>query len=184
MTYGVLGTTNSRVPITRPGRPMAGKRRRRSTARRTEVTTRTAAAGSSRAMYSASESRFASAVRSHLTRTARPFLQRSLHFLNGGKISPIRLGQGFCGFFDLPIVQSDIFANRLGRYERPASAGCLREEVQLLLELGVKTEREYRRSSHGMASCIHATSCVVVCMRFKRGPRIAPRPASRRPVPA
>src|SRR5579859_7732132 len=100
-------------------------------------------------MYSASESRFASAVRSHLTRTARPFLQRSLHFLIRGKVSSIRLGQGLCGFFNLPIVQSDIFANSLGSYERAASAGCLREEVQLLLELGVKTEREYRRTCHG-----------------------------------
>ena len=81
---------SSLVPETLPGRPREGKRRSFSTLHLMLVSTRAAAAGLSRAMYSVSAIRLAMAARSHLTRTARPLRKRSFHFLVGSEISAIR----------------------------------------------------------------------------------------------
>src|SRR5229473_6114833 len=116
--YGVPSTTSSRVPTTRPARPMAGFFLRRSTARKILSTTRPAAAGLSSAMYSASASRLASAVRSHLTRTANPLLRHPLYFALAGELPPIRLGQRFVNLPDLPAIQRHVIPDRFRRQER------------------------------------------------------------------
>src|SRR5713226_5789397 len=115
--YGVPATTTSRVPATRPARPMAGFFLRRSTARKILCTTRPAAAGLSSAMYSASASRLASAVRSHLTRTANPLLRHSLYFALACKVSSIRLRQRFVNLLDLPAIQRYVVPDRFRRQE-------------------------------------------------------------------
>src|SRR6266404_6489688 len=117
--YGVPATTSSRVPATRPARPMAGFFLRRSTARKILSTTRPAAAGLSTAMYSASASRLASALRSHLTRTANPLLRHALYFALACKVSSVRLRQPFVNLFNLPAIQFHILPDRFRRQERP-----------------------------------------------------------------
>src|SRR5260370_9847206 len=117
--YGVQATANSRVPATRPARPKAGFFFRRSTARKILSTTRPAAAGLSTAMYSASASRLASALRSHLTRTTNPLLRHALYFDLACKVSPVCLRQPFVNLFNLPAIQCDIVPDRLRRQERP-----------------------------------------------------------------
>jgi hypothetical protein len=60
-TYGVLGTTSSRVPRTRPGRPRCGKSANVSTALTTRAAIISPAAGASVAIYARSCSRSSSA---------------------------------------------------------------------------------------------------------------------------
>src|SRR5271166_580960 len=129
--YGVPETTNSRVPDIRPGRPKAGKCSRSSTALRIAATVLSAAAGLSREMYSAKPSKLLIAARSHSTRTARPLLQYSLHFLFGGEVARIGLGYTLLDFVDLPFVDGDIFLNRLSGYERAAAVHGFRYTVEL-----------------------------------------------------
>src|ERR1700740_3640562 len=117
--YGVPVATTSRVPATRPARPRAGFFFRRSTARKIFSTTRPAALGSSSAMYSASSSRLASALRSHLTRTASPLLRHALYFTLACKLSSLRLRQTLVNLFNLPAIQLHIIPDRLRRQERP-----------------------------------------------------------------
>jgi len=50
------------------------------------------------AMYSETAIRFARAARSHLTRTSRQTLDRLLHFLVGGKVAGVGLGQALLDF--------------------------------------------------------------------------------------
>jgi len=83
---------------------MAGYCFSRSTASAIFCTTCAAAAGLSRAIYSASAVKFAKAVRSHLTRTVCPFLQRPFYFLIGSEVPPIGLCHSLLNFLDLPIV--------------------------------------------------------------------------------
>src|SRR5260370_13270183 len=113
--YGVPAATSSRVPATRPARPKAGFFLRRSTARKILSTTRPAAAGSSTAMYSASASRLASALRSHLTRTANPLLRHPLYFALAFKVSSFRLRQPLVSLFNLPAIQLHVVPDRFRR---------------------------------------------------------------------
>src|SRR6267154_2239006 len=116
--YGVPLATSSLVPATRPARPMAGFFFKRSTARKILSTTRPAATGLSTAMYSASAFRLASALRSHLTRTANPPLRHALHFALTCKVSSVRLRQPFVNLFNLPAVQLHVVPDRFRRQER------------------------------------------------------------------
>src|SRR6266851_5611180 len=100
--YDVPATTSSRVPATRPARPMAGFFFKISTA-----------------MCSASASRLASALGSHLTRTANPLLRHALYFALACKVSSVRLRQPFVNLFNLPAVQLHIVPDRFRRQERP-----------------------------------------------------------------
>src|SRR5271166_3094953 len=118
--YGVPETTSSRVPATRPGRPEAGNRFRISTALRITTTVRSAAAGLSCEMYSASAIRLSSATSSHLTCTTRPTLQPLLHFLIAGKLTAVGSGDRLLDFIDLPFVHGHIFLDRLGGDEGAA----------------------------------------------------------------
>lgn len=104
MMYGVPDITSSRVPGTRPARPSAGCSERCSTAVMMRLTIREAAAGLSRAMYSASEFKFASALRTHLTRTAGPLPGGLQHLLVRGKFAAIGFGNRFLRFLNLPVV--------------------------------------------------------------------------------
>src|ERR1022692_2791670 len=140
--YGVPETTNSRVPEIRPGRPEDGNRSRSSTALRIAATVLSAAAGSSRAMYSAKASKLLIAARSHSTRTTRPLLQHPLHFLFAGEVSGVGLGYTFLDFIDLPFIDGNIFLDRLGRDERPAAVHGFRYTVELFLEFGIQAESE------------------------------------------
>src|SRR5260370_11440253 len=117
--YGVPATTSSRVPATRPARPMAGFFFRRSTARKILSTTRPAATRLSTAMYSASASRLASAFRSHLTRTANPLLRHPLYFPLAFQVSSVRLRQPLVNLFNLPAIQLHVVPDRFRRQERP-----------------------------------------------------------------
>src|ERR1700684_2741818 len=117
--------TSSRVPATLPGRPSEGKRRSSSTPRLILASTRAAAPGLSRAMYSVSVIRLATAARNHLTRTAGPLWKGSFYFLVRGEVPAIRFGNGLTGFLNLPIVQGHVLANRFGGHERAAAIGRL-----------------------------------------------------------
>src|SRR6202045_1462445 len=116
--YPVPETSSSRVPPTPPAPPMAGFFFRRSTARKILITTRPAA-GLSSAMYAASASRLASAVRSHLTRTANPLLRHALHFALACKVSSVCLRQPLVNLFNLPAIQLHIVPDCFRRQERP-----------------------------------------------------------------
>src|SRR5260370_41994156 len=136
--YGVPATTNSRVPTTRPARPMAGFFLRRSTARKILSTTRPAAAGLSTAMYSASASKLASAVRSHLTRTANPLLRHPLYLALACELPPVCLRQPLVNLFNLPAIQRYVIPDRLRCQERPRSSRRRRQFVQLAPQRSVK----------------------------------------------
>src|SRR3979409_2135739 len=123
---GVPGTTSSRVPGTLPGRPRPGCRRSLSTVLLIVATTRAAANGLSRAMYSASASRLAKAERSHLTRTPRPFSQSSPDLRLAGKFAVVGFHNGFLRLVDLPMIQCDVLAYRFGRDERAAATSRFR----------------------------------------------------------
>src|ERR1700722_11649820 len=116
MMSGVPGLTSSRVLLTLPGRPREGNRPSFSTPWLIDSSTRAAAAGLSRAMYSVSAIRLATAARNHLTCTLRPLRKRPFYFLVGGEVSPVCL-QGFNGLLNLPIVECHILANGFGRHK-------------------------------------------------------------------
>src|ERR1019366_8173041 len=146
--YGVPETTNSRVPDIRPGRPRAGKCSRVSTAFTIAATVLAAASGLSWDMYSDTAIRFARAARSQLTRTSRQAPDRLLHFLVGGEVTGVGLGQSLLDFGDLPFVDGDKFLDRLSGDERAAPVHRLRQTVELVLELGIQTEGKNRRFRH------------------------------------
>src|SRR5713101_7204345 len=135
MRYGASATTSSRVPGTRPARPIAGFFFSGSTAR-------LAAAGLSSAMYSASASRLASATRSHLTRTASPLLRHSLYFALACKLPSLRLRQPLVNLFNLPAIQRHVIPNRFRRQERPRSPRRRRQFVQLAPQPPVQPQRK------------------------------------------
>src|SRR5271167_4451047 len=118
--YGVPETTNSRVPDVRPGRPRAGKCSRASTALTIAATVLAAASGLSWEMYSDTAIRFARAARSQLTRTSRQAPDLLPHFLVGGEVACVGLGQALLDFIDLPFIDADKFLDRLGGHERAA----------------------------------------------------------------
>src|SRR6266849_6347699 len=140
--YGVSATTSSRVPATRPARPIAGFSFSRSTARTIFCTTRPAAAGLSSAMYSASASRLASAARSHLTRTASPLLRHSLHFTLACKLPSLGLRQPLVNLFNLPAIQRNVLPDRFRRQERPRSPRRRRKFVQLAPQPAIQPQRQ------------------------------------------
>src|SRR6266849_1040008 len=146
--YGVSATTNSRVPATRPARPMAGFFFRRSTARRIFSTTRATAPGLSSAMHSASASRLASATRSHLTLTASPLLRHSLYFVLVWKLASLRLRQPLVNLFNLPAIHRNVVPNRLRRQERPRSPRRRRQFVQLAPQSAIQSQRKYFLARH------------------------------------
>src|SRR5271157_846909 len=113
--YGVFETTNSRVPSTRPGLPIAGKTARRSVAAKMSSTMRSAALGLSRAMYSASAFRSARARRSHSTRTAFPLRSHRRYFFLSCEVPRVRLSNSFLDFLDLPLVEGDVFPDGFRR---------------------------------------------------------------------
>src|ERR1700693_2620501 len=121
---------------------------------------RAAACGLSRAMYSASAFKFASARASHLTRTPGPLLDSPLDFLRGSEFAAISLAQGLSDLANLPFIQSDIFTNRLGRDERAASLGRFGQAIQPAFQLWIETQGENGRFRHERFSCIHCISGV------------------------
>src|SRR5260370_36989031 len=116
---GVPAPTSSRVPALRPARPMAGFFFKTSTACKLLSTPRPAATRLSTTMYSASASRLASALRSHLTRTANPLLRHALYLALACKVSSVCFHQPFVNLFNLPAVQLHIVPDRFRRQERP-----------------------------------------------------------------
>lgn len=113
------------------------------------LTTRTAAAGLSWAMNSASALRLASALRSHLTRTARPLPQRSLDFSLSSEVTRVRFGDCLPCFLNLPVIQGYVFSYRFCGHERAASAHRSGELFQPLLQLRIKSKRKYRSVGRG-----------------------------------
>lgn len=91
-------------------------------------------------MYSDTAIRFARADRSQLTRTSRQTPDRLLHFLGGGKVASVGLGQALLDFGDLPFVYRDILLDCLGGDEGTAAAHGFRQTVELFLKLGVEAK--------------------------------------------
>src|ERR1700722_17651441 len=112
--YGVPVTTSSQVPGTLPVRPEAGWLESCSTALEIRSTVRAAASGLSRAMYSASSSRFLSASLSHLTRTSAPFSHDRVDLLLTCEVASVGFLEGSFDFGDLPFVQFDVGSDCLG----------------------------------------------------------------------
>src|SRR5208282_506143 len=131
---------SSRVPGTRPGRPIPACAASRSTVRRIFRTALNAPAGLSCAMYSNCSLRSTSAARSHLTRTLRPFSEHRLYFLVGREVSRVSLPKRLPDFLNLPFIEGDIFPNGLGREEGAAALGCLGKFVKFILELAIYAE--------------------------------------------
>src|SRR5450756_396760 len=134
--------TSSRVPDTRPGRPIAVCDSSRSTVRRIRRTVLNAAGGLSLAMCSNWASRSASAARSHLTRTLRPLLEHFLYFLVGGEVSRIGLLYCLLDLFNLPFVDGHVLPDGFRRQERTAALGGLSQFVELLFELTIYPESQ------------------------------------------
>src|SRR5271157_3081742 len=107
--------TSSRVPSTRPGRPIPACAASRSTVRRILRTVLNAAAGLSCAIWSNWAARSASAARSHLTRTLRPFPKHFLYFLVRGEVSRVGLLYRLLNLFNLPLVEGDVFPDGFRR---------------------------------------------------------------------
>src|SRR6266403_1420306 len=166
MMYGVSATTSSRVPATRPARPIAGFSFSRSTARRIFCTTRLAAAGLSCAMYSASVSRLASATFSHLTRTPSPLLRHSLYFALARKFPALRLRQPLVNLFDLPALQRHILPDRFRRQKRPRPPRRRRKFVQLASQPALQPQRKDFLARHGR---LPATSTYIVFIFMSHG---------------
>src|SRR5208282_5924005 len=144
-TYGVPLTTSSRVPGTRPARPKAGWMASRSTLVAIRSTVRTAASGSSRAMYSASSSRLLSARLSHLTRTAPPLSLQRLDFFFTGEVTRVSFFERCSDLRDLPFVQLDVGADRLGGDIGLGALHRLGEFFKPALRLAVNPDRHYFR---------------------------------------
>src|SRR5271165_1221000 len=140
--YGVFETTNSRVPSTRPGLPIAGKTARRSVAAKMSSTMRSAALGLSRAMYSASAFRSARARLSHSTHTAFPLRSHRRYFVLSGEVSRIRLSNSSLYFRDLPLVEGDVFPDGFSSEERTTALRGLRQLIKLFLELAIDPKCE------------------------------------------
>src|SRR5271157_4818740 len=134
--------TSSRVPSTRPGRPIPACAASRSTVRRILRTVLNAAAGLSCAIWSNWAPRSAIAARSHLTCTLRPLLKHSLYFLVGCEVSCVRFSNAFLDLFDLPLVEGDVFPDGFRRQKRTAALGGLRQFVEFLLEFGINPKSE------------------------------------------
>src|SRR6266850_7421591 len=166
MMYGVSATTSSRVPATRPARPMAGFSFSRSTARRIFCTTRPAAAGLSCAMYSASASRLASATRSHLTRTASPLLRHSLSFVLARKLPPLCFRQPLVNLLNLPAIQRHVLPDRFRRQKRPRSPRCRRKFVQFASQPALQPQRKDFLARHGR---LPTTSAYIVFILMSHG---------------
>src|SRR5262245_4068683 len=109
--YRVLGTTSSRVPGTRPGRPSPGCSASAAAASSTRATTSRAASGSSAAMKEASSSRLRSAVRSHLTCIHLPLPGQRRDLLVGGEVACVGFLERRANFGDLPLVVLDELAD-------------------------------------------------------------------------
>lgn len=120
--YGVPPTTSSLVPGTRPGLPIAGWAEIAATLSTILDATRFAAAGSSRAMYDASASRFASAVRVHLTRINAPFLQYFFDLPIFCEIPLVGFLQPFFSLANLPFLYVHIGVYGVGHKPRPGSS--------------------------------------------------------------
>src|SRR5271157_564456 len=134
--------TSSRVPSTRPGRPIPACASSSSTARRILRTVLNAAAGLSCAIWSNWAARSASAARSHLTRTLRPFPKYLLYFLFSGEVSRVGLLYRLLDLFDLPLVEGDELPDGFRRQKRTAALGGLRQLVEFLLEFGINPKSE------------------------------------------
>src|SRR5271168_2658391 len=157
--YGVSATTTSRVPATRPGRPNAGFFSNKSAARKILCTTRPAAAGLSSAIYSASASRLASAMLSHLTRTASPLLRHPLHFPIACKLPAIRFRQPLVYLCNLPAVQRHILPNRLRRQKRPRPPRSRRQLIQLAPQPALQPQSKHFSRRHPI---LQTTSAYIV----------------------
>src|SRR6266478_3480018 len=171
MMYGVSATTSSRVPATRPARPMAGFFFSRSTARKIFCTTRPAAGGLSSAMYSASASRLAIAVRSHLTRTPSPLLRHSLYFALARELPSLRLRQPLVNLINLPVIQRHVLSDRFRRQKRPRSPRCRRKFVQLASQPALQPQRKDFLACH---RCLPTTCAYVVFVLMSQGKPDAP----------
>src|SRR5579863_6737125 len=121
-------------------------------------TTRAAAAGLSRAMKAASASRLASArfsqrISSRLSGTcappgAGPLLHHAANVGRRDEVSPVSFRQRLAGFFDLPLVDLHVFADRFRRHKRATAALRLRQTVQSFSQLGFQAHGHYRGSRH------------------------------------
>jgi len=94
--------TSSRVPGTRPGRPMAGKTDSASTWFFTAANISAAAPGHSCAKVLASASSLAIAWRSHLTLIGLPPLRYGFDFFITGEVARISLLDGLRDLANLP----------------------------------------------------------------------------------
>jgi hypothetical protein len=107
-----------------------------------------AAVGFSRSRYSAASSRLASATRSHLTRTTLQFRKRGFDFGVARKVSSVGLAQSRPDFVNLPFVQVEICANRVGGDYRLIPCGGSSELIEpplaLCVEAYAQRFRHYR----------------------------------------
>src|SRR5882724_10932360 len=176
MMYGVSATTSSRVPATRHARPMAGFFFSRSTARKIFCTTRPAAGGLSSAMYSASASRLAIAVRSHLTRTPSPLLRHSLYFALARELPSLRLRQPLVNLINLPVIQRHVLSDRFRRQKRPRSPRCRRKFVQLASQPALQPQRKDFLARHGRLPTTSAYIVFILMSQRKPDAPLSPRP--------
>ena len=139
--------TSSRVPWIRPGRPRAGFSRRRSTACEMRCTRARAATGFSRAMYSASSSRFLSAVVSHLTCIDAPLAQHLRDAIVACKVVAVGFGKCVSNLLDLPLVQIDEITYGLGSKKGFRSLRRFGEMIESLFQLGLQAD--CHRRGHG-----------------------------------
>src|SRR6185437_6897369 len=138
--YRVLGTTSSRVPGTRPGRPRAACSDSCATALSARPTTKRAATASSAAMNDASSSRLRSAVRSHLARIRFPLFCQGSDVLVAGKVACVGFLEGRLNLADLPLICFDESSNRLCSERGLAALGRVGEDVKAVLDVVIEPD--------------------------------------------
>jgi len=68
-------------------------------------------------------------LRSHLTRTLRPFTHHFLNVFIAGEIATFRFGQALADLFNLPLVEGDVFADGFSGEKGACTAGSLGQFV-------------------------------------------------------
>src|SRR5690606_2803083 len=117
-----------------------GCRSSSATASSTRWTTACAAARSSAAIWAASSSTLAKAVRNHLTRIVLPLPGQPRDFIVTREVARIGLGQGRFDLGNLPLVVLDELPNGFRGEEGLAALGGRREAVEAILHLVIEAD--------------------------------------------